>query len=161
MIKKKKHYLFYQKNSLELYAYTESHRLAKGFEAVRDMEKFYKKEVVITPEERKALFEEHQESLLSMQKLKGIGEDYPMVMTSMEWLCVESRASNLLIVQLPLLTEINPMIFTEEYLDAFRILGYTDVYKYSHDPNADYSLWSIFAPNTLFIFLELYGDTLR
>ena len=38
--KLKKHYLFYMKNELELYAYTEDPDLAKAFEDLRDMKKF-------------------------------------------------------------------------------------------------------------------------
>ena len=158
----KKHYLFYLKNELSLYAYTEDAVLAKEFEDLRDMSKFYKKEVSLSSSDRKELFEQHSECLISLQRLKGpFSEEYPIPMTSLENLCVTSRASNLLIVQLPLASEINPMIFKEEVSDLFRMLGYHDLYKYSHDPAASSTLSQIYDVNTFYIFLELYGDTLR
>ena len=49
----KKHYLFYLKNELSLYAYTEDAVLAKEFEDLRDMSKFYKKEVSLSSSDRK------------------------------------------------------------------------------------------------------------
>ena len=160
--KLKKHYLFYMKNELELYAYTEDPDLAKAFEDLRDMKKFYKKEVSLNSSERKELFDLHSECLLSIYPLKGpSSEEFPMPMTSLENLCVTSRASNLLVVQLPLTSEINPIIFTEEIGDALRLLGYHDLYKYSHDPEASGTLSKIFEVNTFYIFLEMYGDTLR
>ena len=161
-VKLKKHYLFYLRNGLELYAYTEDPKLAEAFEDLRDMRRFYKKEVSLTSAERKELFDQHSECLLSFYRLKGPScVEYPMPMTSLENLCVTSRASNLLVVQLPLTSEINPVIFNEEVGDLFRSLGYHDLYKYSHDPSASGTLSEIFDVNTFYIFLEMYGDTLR
>ena len=161
-LKPKKHYLFYLKDELELYAYTEDPKLAEAFEELRDMRRFYKKEVLLTSFERKELFEQHPECVLSVYRLKGPScVEYPIPMTSLENLCVTSRASNLLIVQLPLASEINPMIFTKGVGDLFRSLGYHDLYKYSHDPTASGTLSEVFDVNTFYIFLEMYGDTLR
>lgn len=157
-----RHYLFYLRNELELYAYTEDPNLAKSFEDLRDMEKFYKKEVSLTSSDRKELFDQHSECLLSLYQLKGPRcEEYPMPMTSLENLCVTSRASNLLVVQLPLTSEINPIIFNEEVGNLFRKLGYHDLYRYSHDPAASGTLSQVFEVNTFYIFLEMYGDLLR
>lgn len=147
------------------YAFTTKKKVAKKFEAMRDMSKFFKRVQDMDEEDYKELENRFfRFSALSFQPLL-CGEHQHAVIpltTGEYWYCVEARAESVN-QMLQLMPKIPPEIFEGEMFEALSQLGILDIlsdssmYAPEGDEVYDYirnNGWK----NELAIFLWLYGD---
>ena len=154
----------------ELYAYTDSKKLAKRFQKERDMTKFIMKTYYLTVDEVHNLAENYNEMYLEIfQGKTKVNTDgfhiveFSMVVTKMEKLNVLNFTSDLIFAKLWLLTNIDPKCFRPEYSEALDVLGYTDGYEYFYsDKESKKSLLEFgFEPDFLSTFLHFYKDLMK
>lgn len=147
------------------YAYTDKKKVAKKFEAMRNMQKFFKKEVEMDEDE----FEELDKNFYSFSKLSmspllcGVHTRIVLPLTTGEyWYCVESRAESINSI-FDLMKKVNPAIFTEKTIQLLGKLEYNDSmfkdfqpYREYTSKTHDYMLNNAWK-NELGLFLYLYS----
>lgn len=170
------YYCFYLESNdinkpYELYAYTDSKKLAKRFKQERDMKKFiyqpYRLNIQEIHDITKNYREMYLETLTGKTKINHIGSpivEFSIVVTKMEKLNVINFISDLIFSKLWLHTSIDPKYFKSEYQKALKEIGYTDGYEYFYSKNKD-STKSILEfglePDFLNTFLSFYKELMR
>lgn len=147
------------------YAYTAKKKVAKKFEGMRDMKKFYKKEVEMDEEEFKDLENRFfRFSALSFQSLLCSEHQHITVpvTTGEYWYCVEAREESVQSL-LDIQPKINPAIFTDKIIELLGRIDYIDSlfpdfqkYREYESSTHDYVLNNAWK-NELGVFLWLYS----
>ena len=147
------------------YAFTNKKKVAKKFEQMRDMTKFFKKEVEMDEDEYKDLENRfYAFSVLSMQPLLcGEHKHIIIPITSGEyWYCVEARSESMQSM-FELMPKVKPDIFKDKVIQLLGKLDYNDSMFPDFQPWREYSsethdyvlnnAWK----NELGVFLFLYS----
>ena len=151
------------------YAFTQGKKVAKSFEKMRDMSKFYKKVVDLDEDEYDELKSRfYSFSALSFQPLLCSEHKHIVIpMTSAEyWYTVEARSESIFSM-IDIMCKISPYIFTQKIRDLLIDLRYVENFfpdDYAHRPEweirdtsvSDY-MTNYAWKNELGVFLFLYS----
>lgn len=110
------------------YAFTAKKKVAKKFEKMRDMTKFFKKEVEMDEEEYRELENQfYSFSALSMQSLLcGQHQHIVIPVTTGEyWYCVESRSESLCSM-FEIMPKVTPEIFEDKIINLLGTIDYNN-----------------------------------
>lgn len=150
------------------YAFTNKKKVAKTFEKMRDMSKFYKKVVEMDDEEFSELKQNfYSFSALSFQSLLCSEHRHIVIpiTTGEYWYCVEARSESIHSL-MDIMNKVTPYIFTTKVKDLLGELQYVEnmfpdmlhrpEWEYRETPTCDYmgnNGWK----NELGVFLWLYS----
>ena len=158
--KRNKYYLFYLRDTLSLYAYTDQKDLSDIFQMHRDMRKFIFKKMKLTSDDLKELSEEVPDKLLILYNFGKNNYKVQIPITQCEKLNMEHYVNQALCVDLFLIAErINPEIFQKEMRKALKTLKWDEYYKEYHEVITKVDTG--FAPDYLQCFLTLYASLFK
>lgn len=162
------HFTEPENESYFFYAFTKSKKVAKTFEKMRDMSKFYKKVANMDDDEYQDLYKRFQSfSLLQFQSLLyGEHQRVTIPITTGEyWYCVETRTESIFSM-IEFMDKVDPNIFTNKVKDLLIDLQYVEnMYReYAQRPEwetrnvelSDFMINNAWK-NELGVFLYLYS----
>lgn len=171
MSKKTKVWLFYLQGEYdvygtfpnELYAYTTEMVLAGLFVTQRNMDMFHMKIVKCNKDELNDLYREHMFSILHEYSCYTRGKNnklstVDMVITSREQDLISSQSSLYTNEYLMSETMINPIILKNKYIKALELLGYGEIYRYTHDTEAHMNSKLKLYPDVFAVLMDNFGE---
>lgn len=155
--KRYKYWLYYEKDSNELYAYTDQKELMEEFDIHRDLQQFHKVTKKISRDEVNFLAKDYQglylvkKSLLTYNKKTDEMVSVPMLLTMNEYMITSASIVNIL-NNLSALCWYDLEIFREEIQDALHVLRYDDFHSLAYHE---------ICIDELNIFLSIYGSVMK
>lgn len=148
----------------DIYAYTDSKKIAESFKNTRNMKYFACRKMKLDKSEvhdlTKDLTNAYLQNLEGRCPILGMGTKeitYNIPVTKSEKIVIETNCYNVISSQIFAYAFGTPFIFKEEYINALGTLKYIDCYKYIK--TGDQSLQC--KPNLLNVFLKQFGFMLK
>lgn len=168
-MKEYKYWIYYFKDTNEIYAYTDNKKYAKEFELDRNMDKFIKIRKDILPEEVNYLARHYQGKYLTKAKIKIYDKktmkwfDSFLIMTLEEEITVQNKSVQLLYDSIYTYCWQDPYVFNEKIYKALDKLEYVNIYNQisSAQSNCYIENEIKLKPDELGIFVHYYAHTLR
>lgn len=165
MRKKNKMYMVYSikdipgYNKGDIYAYTNDYDCIENFMAIRDMDKFYIKEVVLTISELNDLYKNHMDSILTTQHIMS-NNVLNISLTNMETRECVNESYLYTGVNVYANAYYNPFVFKKRYIKALSKLEYIYAFLYTKNPDFVKNITNRIIPNELNITIDVIKDTL-
>lgn len=165
MRKKNKMYMVYSikdipgYNKGDIYAYTNDYDCIENFMAIRDMDKFYIKEVVLTISELNDLYKNHMDSILTTQHIMS-NNVLNISLTNMETRECVNESYLYTGVNVYANAYYNPFVFKKRYIKALSKLEYIYAFLYTKNPDFVKNTTNRIIPNELNITIDVIKDTL-
>lgn len=164
-----KYWIYYLKETKELYAYTDNKKFAKEFESDRDMNKFKKISCNIDSEEVNGLAKYHQSKYLKKSSIKIYDKktmkyfNSYIIITIEEEVTIQNTAIQLMYDSIYKYCWDNPYIFKDKIIKALSVLEYVNIYnQMSLSQTGQYEDNQInIKPDELGIFIHYYGNTMK
>lgn len=145
------YYVYYTKDDLELYGYTDRKKVAKNFQMERDPSMFFRKKVELSSKDLAELHDAYSYAVIDMWELSGV----PLALTHMEYMTVMQHTTQLQITGAAACS-VTPDVFSDKLRRSLDRLGYSRLHALWKDGE-----YSDIAISPLLVFLKLYGDTLN
>lgn len=165
MRKKNKMYMVYSikdipgYNKGDIYAYTNDYDCIENFMAIRDMNKFYIKEVDLTISELNDLYKNHMDSILTTQHIMS-NNVLNISLTNMETRECLNESYLYAGVNVYANAYYNPFVFKKRYIRALSKLEYIYAFLYTKNPDFVKNITNRIVPNELNITIDVIKDTL-
>ena len=153
---KEKYFLFFSKDTNELYAWTNDTRIKKEFLSIRKKELFHMRQLFLSKKDVKHLHEEKAENMLSEYCFNDF-ITFPI--TNIEKISIESFGNKTAVISIFGCVNINPKIFNDEVQEILEAIGYKSAYNYYENGKPMYH--SIFRADFLSCFIHIFGYTLE
>lgn len=148
----------------DIYAYTDSKKIAESFKSTRNMKYFICRKVKLDKSEVHDLTKDFNNLYLQMLDgtcpVSGMGSKevkFEIPVTKAEKISIETNCYNILTSQIYKYTWNNPFIFKDEYVESLANLRYIDFFKYIKTGNTKYE----YKPNLLNVFIKQFGFMLK
>lgn len=166
-MKEIKYWIYYYKDSEDVYAYTDNKTYAMLFELDRDMKLFKRVKKIMSREDIHYLAQEYQNKLLNLIEL-DIYDKYrerwfkgSIAMTSEEYFSITLAEVQLMESDLYQHCWEHPGKFKNKIVKALEVLEYNNVYRQITSTSNDDEVKINAKPDMLGIFLHYYGKTMK
>lgn len=146
-------------NKGDIYAYTNDYDCIENFMAIRDMNKFYIKEVDLTISELNDLYKNHMDSILTTQHIMS-NNVLNISLTNMETRECLNESYLYAGVNVYANAYYNPFVFKKRYIRALSKLEYIYAFLYTKNPDFVKNTTNRIVPNELNITIDVIKDTL-
>lgn len=169
ILKKKKFYIIYTSTDDipgydfgDIYAYTIDKKCVENFISIRDMSKFYVKEIKLSPKEVSSLYREHLSAMLDMCDIKihNVSDSISIALTHIEKREYINSIEVYTGVVIYTHTYANPFIFIEKYVRALVKLSYMYSFLYINNFDSVKETKNPIRPNEFNIVFDIIKHTL-
>lgn len=151
------YWVFYSRDDLDVYAYTDDKEIADSFRKLRKPSLFYRKKRYFTNQDLYELHREYPGELLKWVDYKHAGTTIRFALTICEDATVNHISMMKAEIAIPsLIMSVPPAIFTPEIQKALKDVGYVKKYK----EYAEGGPGKPFVPDFFCWFTHIYGFTI-